>query len=167
MLAVLLAIPVLGGLLILQTAIISRFPLLQGTADVVLLALIAWALQTRVETGIHWGIIGGLLVSVVSGLPFGITLVGYLLVVTLALVLRRRVWQVPLLAMIVTTFFGTLVIHTVALIALRVAGTPLPVLQALNLVTLPSILLNLLLAVPIYAMISDLSKWVYPEKLEI
>ena len=167
MVAILIALPVLGGLLILQTAVLSRIPLLQGTADIVLLTVIAWALQKRVATGIHWGIIGGLLVSVVSGLPFGITLVGYLLAVGLALLLRQRVWQVPLLAMVITTFFSTIVVHMVALIALRVIGTPLPFWQAINLVTLPSTFLNLLLAVPVYAIISDLAKWVYPEKLEM
>jgi rod shape-determining protein MreD len=167
MLAILIALPVLGGLLILQTAVISRIPLLQGTADVVLLALMAWALQKPVATGLHWGIIGGLLVSYVSGLPFGVTLVGYLLAVGLALLLRQRVWQVPLLAMVVTTFTGTLVVHMVALIALRVIGTPLPFWQSLNLVILPSILLNLLLAIPVYAVIGDLAKWVYPEQLEM
>ena len=167
MLAILIALPVLGGLLILQTAVISRIPLLQGTADIVLLALVAWALQKPVTIGLHWGIIGGLLVSVVSGLPFGVTLVGYLLAVGLALLLRQRVWQVPLLAMVVTTFTGTLVVHMVALIALRVIGTPLPLWQSLSLVTLPSILLNLLLAIPVYAVIGDLAKWVYPEQLEM
>ena len=167
MVAVLMAFPVLGALLILQSAVVSRIPLLQGAADIVLLAVIAWALQKRVETGIHWGIIGGLLVGIVSGQFYGTTLVGYLLAVGLALLLRQRVWQVPLLAMFITTFFGTLLVHLVALGVLRVTETPLPFWDALNLVTLPSVFLNLLLALPVYAIIGDLAKWVYPEKLEM
>jgi rod shape-determining protein MreD len=133
----------------------------------VLIAVIAWALQKRVKTGWHWGIIGGLLVSFVSGLPYGAGLVGYLLAVSLATLLRQRVWQVPLLAMAIATFFGTLLAHLTALIALRVAGSPLPFWESLNLVTLPSVFLNLLVAIPVYAIVSDLAKWVYPEKLEM
>jgi rod shape-determining protein MreD len=154
-------------LLILQSAVISRLSLLQGTADVVLLAVIAWALQKRVKTGLYWGIIGGLLVSFVSGLPYGATLVGYLLAVGLASLLRQRVWQVPLLSMFIATFFGTLVVNLAALVALRVAGTPLLFWQALNLVTLPSVLLNMLVAIPVYALIGDLARWVYPEEIEL
>jgi biotin transporter BioY len=107
------------------------------------------------------------LVSFVSGVPFGATLIGYLLAVGLALLLRQRIWQVPLLAMFICTFFGTILVHLVALVVLRITGTSLPFLNALNLVTLPSVVLNLLLAIPVYAIISDLAKWIYPEQLEM
>ena len=86
--AILIAVPILSFLLILQSAVLSRIPLLGGTTDLVLLAVIAWALNRRVQTAWHWGIIGGLLVSYVSALPFGVILLGYLLAVALALALR-------------------------------------------------------------------------------
>ncbi len=165
-LAVLTALPVLTGLMILQTSLISRHPLLQGTSDLVLLAIIAWALQKRVESAWQWGIIGGLIYSLASALPFGAAIVGYLLATALARALRRRVWQVPLLAMFVTTFFGTLIVHTVSYVVLVTARDPLPLLETFNLITLPSLLLNLLLAAPVYTLISDLAKWLHPEALE-
>jgi len=55
----------------------------------------------------------------------------------------------------------------IGLIALRVTGTVLPVIEALNLIILPSLLLNLLFAIPIYALFSDLAKWIHPEKIEM
>jgi rod shape-determining protein MreD len=139
---------------------------LRGTADLLLLAVIAWALQKRVQTAWQWGIIAGLFVTVVSALPLGIGFANYVLAVGLALLLRQRIWQVPILAMFVATFFATLLTHTLSLVALRILGDPLPIWEALNLITLPSILLNLLLAVPAYALFSDLASWLYPEKLE-
>ena len=45
---------------------------------------------------------------------------------------------------------------------LRLTGTPLTILDSLGLFTLPSILLNLLLAIPVFAMMRDLARWVYP-----
>lgn len=165
--AVLVAFPILIGLMIVQTAILAQFPLLHGTADLLLLAVLAWALQKRVQTAWQWSIIAGLLMMVVSALPVGAALVGYLLATALALLLRQRVWQVPVLAMLIATFFGTLITQTVDYLALRLAGAPLPVLESLNLVTLPSVLLNLLLAVPAYALLSDLAGWLYPEELEV
>jgi len=165
--ATLLAFPILGILLVLQSAVFSQIPLLQGTTDLVLLALVAWSLQRRVQTAWQWGIIGGLLVGFVSAVPFVVYVVGYLLAVGLALLLRQRIWQVPLLAMFIATFFGTLVIHLATLVALRVSGTVLPLSASINLIILPSILLNLLLALPFFTLFSDLAKFLYPEELEM
>ena len=163
--AVAIAIPILSFLLILQTAIFSRVILLKGTADLVLLALIAWALQKRVKTAWQWCIIGGLLVSYVSAIPLGAPLLGYILAIGVALMLRQRVWQVPILAMFVTTFFGTVIVQLVELAALRISGVAIPFFQSINLITLPSVMLNLLLALPFYALLGDLSNWLYPEEL--
>ena len=165
--ATLIAIPILSVLLILQSAVVSRITLLHGSADLLLLAVVAWALQKRVDTAWHWSVIAGLMISFVSALPFGVALIGYPLVAGVTLVLRQRVWQVPILAMFVATFFGTLATQALALAALRLSGDPLPILQALNLIILPSILLNLLLAIPAYALLGDLAGWLYPEELEV
>jgi hypothetical protein len=39
-------------------------------------------------------------------------------------------------------------------------------MDVLNQITLPSLLLNLLLALPVYVLLGDLAKWVHPEELE-
>ena len=91
--AIILAVPILTMLVILQTAVVSRIPLLHGTPDLVLVAVIAWAMQKRVQTAWHWGIMGGLILSFVSGLPMGVPLVSCLAAVGISLLLRQRVWQ--------------------------------------------------------------------------
>ncbi len=163
--ATLLAFPILGALLILQISLLSRFPLLQGSADLVLIAIIAWALQKRVQTAWRWSIIGGLMVGIVSGLPFWVGFVTYPLAVGISLLLRQRVWQVPLLAMFIATFLGTLVSHLITFAVLQIAGTAIPVQQTFYLITLPSIVLNLILAIPIYYILADLANWLYPSEL--
>ena len=163
----LLAFPVLGSLLIFQSAVVSHFPLLHGTADLVLLAVVAWAIQKNVESAWQWGIIGGLMIGLVSEIPLVVPLVSYLLAVGLAVALRQRVWQIPILAVLVATFFGTLAVNLTTFTALRIGGTPLPLFESLNLIVLPSLLLNLLLSVPFYIVLGDLAKWLYPEELEM
>ncbi len=167
MTATLLAIPILGSLLILQTAVFSQLPLLRGTTDLVMVAIIAWSLQKSVKTAWQWGIIGGLLVSLSTALPFGLPIIGYLLVVGMALLLRQRVWQVPILAMFVATFLGTLITQALAVLVLRFTGTPLAWLESVNMITLPSMLLNLVVAIPAYALLGDLARWLYPEELVV
>ncbi len=165
--AVFIAIPLLGLLVILQSAILSQVRLLYGTVDLVLLVLTAWAVQERVKTAWHWAIIGGLLVSLVSALPLGAVMSSYLLATGCALLMRRALWQRPLLAMVTATFLATLITHTVTVVALQLSGTSIPLQQAINTITLPSVLLNLLLAIPIYAWIGDLANWLYPQKIEL
>jgi rod shape-determining protein MreD len=165
--ATLIAIPILGVLVLLQSAILSRFPLLHGVADLVLLAVLAWALQKRVQTAWQWGIIGGLFVGLVSALPFWVSMIIYPLAVAVALALRQRVWQVPILAMFIATFTLTIITHLIIMGALRLSGVPVPFQQSLNVITLPSLILNLLLAIPTFFLLADLAKWVYPEELEV
>lgn len=165
--AILLAIPVLGLLIILQSAILSQVHLLKGTADVVMVVVVAWAIQERVKTAWHWAAIAGLLVSIVSALPAAALLLCYLGATAAARLLRRAFWQRPLFAMIAATAVGTLLSHAIAYIWLRVSGAPLPLLGSLDLITLPSILLNLILALPVYALMGDLASWIYPEEIEL
>lgn len=163
----LLAVPLFGLLAIFQSAVVSRLPLLHGTADLLLLVVIAWALQERVRTAWQWALIAGLIVGYMSAINIVIPVVGYLAVVGLALLLRQRIWQVPILAMLAVTFVGTLLVNILSALFLSITGTPLPLLDTVNLIILPSVILNLLLAIPIYALVKDLSEWLYPEKIDI
>lgn len=165
--ATFIAIPILTGLMLLQSGILSRIPLLHGTPDLLLLFILAWALQKRVQTAWQWCLIGAAIFGLVSALPLGTTLLAYGLATGIALLLRRQMWQMPILAMLVAVLLGTLVSHMASMFALRVTGDPIPILQALNLITLPSAFLNLILAIPAYAMMGDLATWLYPEELEV
>jgi hypothetical protein len=60
------------------------------------------------------------------------------------------------------TFLGTAVLSLLSLGVLRFQGVPLPISDVLGLLTLPSVLLNMLLAIPVYAVMRDLARWVYP-----
>ncbi len=160
--AILFSIPVLGLTLILQTAIVSRINLLAGSADIILLVVAAWGLQPTVKWAWVWAVLAGILVGYVSGLPVFIAPVGYLLVMGMARLMQRRVWQAPLLAMFAVTFVGTLVMQVMTYASLWLAGNPLSPGEAFLQVTLPSLLLNLFLSIPIHALLRDTARWLYP-----
>jgi rod shape-determining protein MreD len=165
--ATLIAIPILGALLVLQSAVLSQIPLLHGTADLVLLALLAWSIQKRVRTAWIWGIIGGLLVGYTSALPIAVYLGCYLVAVGLALFLRQRISSVPLLTMLLVTFLSTLILQGITILTLRLMDIPIAIITSVNLIILPSLLLNILLAVPFFLVFRDLASFFYPEALEI
>ena len=158
----LIALPVIVLAVILQTAIVSRVYLLSGIADLPLVMLAAWALQEEVETAWHWAVATGLLVGFVSALPIIAPIIGYFVVVGLAQILQGRVWQAPLLAMFSVTFFGSVIASVFSFSVLRLSGVALPIGDVLGVLTLPSVLLNMLLAIPVYAVMRDLARWVYP-----
>lgn len=148
--------------MILQTSVVSQVQLLSGYADLLLVLLAAWALQERVESAWHWGLMTCFLVAFISRSPLPIVVAGYLGVLFLARIFQRRVWQAPLLAMFSVVFLGTLFFHMLSFTVLSFLGTPFAFGDVMGLITLPSLLLNMLLAVPMYAFMRDLSYWVYP-----
>jgi hypothetical protein len=107
----LVAFPILILAVVLQSAIVSRISLLAGFGDLVLVMLVAWALQEGVVTGWHWAGLAALLMAFVSGLPWFVTLISYFASIFMAQLLQRRIWQAPMLAMFLVTFLGTLFYH--------------------------------------------------------
>ncbi len=118
MLVSLLGIPIFTVLLMLQLAIVSRLPLLQGTADLLMLFVIGWALHERVKHAWQWSLIAGIVVSLVSATPFFAPLFAYLIVTGIGRLLQRQVWQTPILAMLLMTFIGTMIYHGITFVAL-------------------------------------------------
>jgi len=125
-----------------------------------LVILAALALKTDAASAWLWAVLGGIMVSFVSGMPWPVTMAGYLFVVLIAQILRQRVWQAPLLAMFSVIFLGTLSMNLLAILVLNFLGTPLPIGDSLGLIVLPSVLLNLLFSIPVYAVVRDLAQWV-------
>jgi hypothetical protein len=159
-----IAFPLLGLAVMLQSSIVSQISLLSGFADLILILLAAWALQERVKTAWHWAIVASVMVGFITRMPWLIVAIGYLAVVYMAQLLQRRVWQVPLLAMFSVTFAGTLFIQLLSYGYLTFSGTSIPLADSLGLIVLPSLLLNMLFAIPVYALMRDLARWVYPSK---
>ena len=163
----LIAFPVILVAIILQTTIVSRLTLINGTADLVLLVVVAWSLQDRARNAWVWAVFAGALISYISALPFLAPLISYLVIVVIARMFHNRVWQSPILGMFVITFVATLVQNLVSYLALLFGGMSISFNEAAGIVTMPSLILNLLLALPVYLMINDLAHWVYPEENEI
>ena len=158
----LVAFPVIILTLVLQSAIVSRVYLLSGSADLALVMLAAWALQREVESAWHWALATGLLVGFVSALPWFTPVLGYFAVIAVAQMLQGRIWQAPLLAMFSVTFLGSIMVNAISFVSLQLKGVPISFGDVVGVVTLPSVLLNLLLAIPVYAVMRDLARWVYP-----
>jgi len=162
----LIGIPILALAVIIQSSILSQITLLQASADLVLVVVVSWIIHERVKAVWEWAVIAGILVGFISELPMLSYLIGYLAVAAIGIALKRRVWRAPLLALFTAVFIGTLTMQVLIFILLRLSGTVIDPLQAFNLVILPSLLLNLLLALPVQGLINEVAAWFYPEEID-
>jgi len=159
-----ISFPLLLLAAILQSSVVSQVRLISGYADLPMLLIAAWALQSQVDSAWHWALVACFLAGFMSGLPWVVYLIGYLAIVYFARNLQRRVWQAPLMAMFGVVFVGTIFMHLLSFGVLSVLGSPLLFSDVLGLILLPTLLLNMLFAIPIYAMMRDLANWVYPSE---
>ncbi len=159
-----IAIPVMLVLTILQITAVSRIVLFNGTADLVLLAVAAWGVRERGKNVFLWAFIGGLLISFTSAMPLFTPIIPYMVIALIARIFQDRLWQAPILSLIIVVFAGTLFQHIFNIVLIQLDGVNLGFIESIQTVTLPSLLLNFFFLFPIYVLISDIGKWVFPEE---
>jgi rod shape-determining protein MreD len=162
--SVILSIPILAFIAILQSAIVSRLPLNQGVADLMLVVLAALSLEKRGSLAWQWSIIGGLLIDSFSGLPFGIFTISYLLATGLGLVLRRRIWRYTFLMLLLVVLVGTFISQGLTYAVLFLQAANLEFITILTVITLPSIILNFMLSLPVFILTRDVLDQIIPQE---
>jgi cell shape-determining protein MreD len=162
MLANFISIPVMFILSVLQSTAISRITLIHGSADIVLLAVAAWGVRERGYNAFVWALIGGLFIALITAMPFYIPITAYMFVALLAKLLYGRIWQSPISMLIIIVFTGTIFEQVMSVFYLQVNGASAGLVESLRDFTLPSLLLNFFFLFPMYALMSDLRKWVMP-----
>lgn len=163
--AELLFYPVFILLLIIQTAILRHLPFLGGTADLLLLWLVAWGLHPKGKHVWIGAIFAGLLMGYVSAVPWYASMTSYLIVAFASRFLSKRFWQNPLIALFFITFFCAIIQNVLIIISLYVSGSAINWTAALRNVVIPTVFLDMLLALPIYAIVKDMAQWVYPSEV--
>jgi cell shape-determining protein MreD len=150
---------------ILQVTLAPRITLLQAPADLVLLFLVAWNLQEEIEPKWYLGLMGGLILGLSSALPLWVLLLEYGLVGLLIVSIRRRVWQIPVLTLLTATLAGTFMVDSISLLYLWLTANPIDLIQILNFVLIPRVVFNMLLALPAFALISEIGKLFLPREI--
>ncbi|MEX1247712.1 MAG: hypothetical protein WEA61_04470 [Anaerolineales bacterium] len=155
-------IVLLLGAALLQITLFTRITLLQGSVDFVLLVLVAWMLLPANRSDWKWGLPAGIMLGFASALPDWVLWIGYAGAAGICQLLKQRIWQGRLLTLFSATMLGTLAIHLVTMAYLFVSAHPMDALEALNLITVPTMLLNLIFILPIYAIMGEVQKLVSP-----
>jgi rod shape-determining protein MreD len=132
---------------VLQTSLFSELTVRGGRVDLVLLMVICWALFAGPEEAMVWAIAGGFWLDAAGGHMLG----------TSALVLVLIGWFVGslqerrnfLLALLLTAL-GTAAYHALLFMIFTLTGRQVALLDNVFNVTLPSLLLNVIVMLPVY-----------------
>ncbi len=82
----------------------------------------------------------------------------------LALIIRERIWRFKFLMQLLVVFIGTVISHGLSFLVLFLQGIDLTLTTVLQVVTLPSIILNFMLSLPIFILTQDVLEQVNPQE---
>ncbi|RLC93666.1 MAG: rod shape-determining protein MreD [Chloroflexi bacterium] len=140
-----LSLPLLTGIALIQSILLSRVSLKGARPDLMLLVVLAWAAVRSVDEGVVWGFVGGLIIDLLSGGPLGATA----LALTLAAFWAGQSWGqgfgIALIRLLLLALLSTATYYLVLLIILAWTGHAIDWEFALLHVAGPSVLLNTIL----------------------
>lgn len=143
-------IPFLFLLGIFQATAALQIRIAGGSLNLLLLCVMSWEqIEARGE-GYSWAFIGGLAMDLLSGGPFGASILGLLAATFIANRLSGGLFRDRLFLPLVTAVAGTFAYNGIYLLLLRIFGVPVNWVDAIVQVIIPSAILNML-ASPIVA----------------
>lgn len=151
---------IIAAIVITLLAIVesSFLPLMLDAAprpNLTLVVCAAWA-AIRGEEGLIWALAGGLLLDLQSGALFGMHTAGLMIGNLLATLLDRAPIPIPVLRTLNWVLVTTVAYYVVTLAVLRLTGRTFDISVGLTTVVLPSLVVNLGLAIPIHIVLTRL-----------
>lgn len=160
-----LAAPFLILVSLLQSTLSPRIQVGSVWPDFLLLAVMSWALLRRTDEALGWAFVGGLLIDLTSGGPFGASAIGLMVVVLIAGATVASVFRDRTIMPIVAAFIGTLAFHAVYLAAMLLFGYRVDGPDALIRVVIPSAVYNAVLSWFVFRLMAGIDRRIRPKTL--
>ncbi len=153
----------------LQLGIFSNIQVISGKIDLIMIGVIAWILQKRTEVVdiIIYGSLCVLILFFISAEPILIIFIFYVLMGLLTYWIKNNIQQIPLVSMLVFTAIFTFLHLMIFGFYLQLTGINIETNEVFQTVVLPSILFNLIAAIPMFLLTNELQHLVYPNIEEV
>lgn len=143
---------------ILQSTVVPLVRVAGGGPDLVLLLVLSWTLLSGPEEGALWAVVGGISQDLLMGFPTGTTALALVVAVGLASVALRQVAPGNLILPPLAGIAATGAYHVTLIVLFTFIGRSVGIGYTLVYVTLPSMLFNALLILPIFRTLGWLGK---------
>ncbi len=135
---------------VMQSTFNPQIRVLGGEPDLVFLLVLLWIIRAPLEEGIALAFVGGIALDLLSALPLGVTTACFLIVIFGVDYMRRQLFGVGILTVVLFAALGTVLIKVVAWVALVFVGLATPVVSTISYVIFPSMIYNVALLAPAY-----------------
>lgn len=156
-------VPLLLLVVILQVTWLPLIPISGLKPDLALVLVTVWGLLAPIGEAAQWGFVLGILLDLTSGLPFGVHTLTLTLVGLLVGLGQRAFFRGNLIAPPVTVILATLFDHTVILGILALLNESIAWSDYLIHITLPTSILNMVLAGLIFFPLQLLYRRLHPQ----
>lgn len=149
----------LGALLLaalFQATLGGRITIFTARPDLVLLLVVTYSVVQGGEEGLIAGLLGGLMVDVLSAIPFGTATVSMGLIGLATGLGEANVYRANLITPLVTVFLATIFYHSVLMLTMQAVGWSVEWISTLALQTVPGAVFNGLLAPLAFAMVKGI-----------
>lgn len=156
-------------IVMVQLGIFSNIQILAGKIDLLMLGVIAWIIQKKTEVIdiIIFAIITVLFIYLISAEPIIIILGLYSLLVFVVFWSKNNIQQLPIVSMLIFSAVFTFLHLVIFGFYLQLTGIPMLAEEVFQSVILPSMIINLIAAIPMYLLVNELHRWVYPFAEEV
>lgn len=145
-----LSLPFLVVAVILQSTLMPELQVRGGRADLLFMLVLSWTLLAGTEEGIVWALVGGALQDLVTGMPVGTSALALVIVMYGVGLVIRDVGRANVLIPPLAAGGGTAVYHLLLMGLYAVLGRPASLGYNLLNVTLPTVLFNTILVLPVF-----------------
>lgn len=162
-----IGIPLLALLSILQSVIIHDLSFIDGRPDLVLLAVISWAIIGRQKESMVLALFGGLFLDLLSGLPIGVSAINLIIVTYLVSFSEGRFWESHFLMPLGVGLISSLLFYAIQVLNLLIIGPSFDVGLMVFRIVLPGTFLNLLLILPTMQLANAFDRLIRPPAVRI
>ncbi len=162
-----LAIPILVLAAALESSVLPYLRLYSGQPSLVLLLVLAWGLNAPLEEALFWAFVGGISQDLLSITPIGTSTIALVIVLFGVEIIRKQVYRVSIMTLLGMVLVGSVLHEIVSLIVLALIGAPRDLGEVLPYVLLPEIFYNLILMLPIYAVLRLIQRRIHRPELSL
>jgi len=159
------AVLLLTSAALLQSSLLPHLSRGGLKPDLVVMLVISWGLLRGVQEGLLWAFIGGLALDLLSATPLGLSALILTLLTLLTSLGQKSIYRTSILFPLAVIFLATFGYNLALLLGWQLLGRPALWGETFLEVLLPTGLLNTLVMLPLYPLLSWLHRRTGPERV--